>query len=66
MSATVITLPIIARPNPEEAGKRALRITLDRVTLGRIKARAAHWNVTPEEAAALMLTEMLRPKGRKG
>ena len=65
MTATVIAMPIVARPHPDEVGKRPLRIVVDRVTLGRIRERAAHWNMPLEEAASAILAEVLRPKGRK-
>lgn len=65
MSATVIILPVVARPNPNEVGKRALRVVVDRATLSRLKMRAAHWELTLEEVAAFVLSETLRPKGRK-
>lgn len=66
MSATVIVMPIIARPHPDEVGKRPLRIIVDRAMLSRLKARGSQWNMSPEETAAAILAEVLRPnhKGR--
>jgi hypothetical protein len=66
MSATVITMPVIARPIPSEDGKRPLLIRVDRVTLSRLKARSESWGITIEHAAGLILEETLRPPGKRG
>jgi hypothetical protein len=66
MSATIVILPIISRPNPNEVGRRALRIVVDRNTLSRVRRRAEEWNMSVEEAASAIITAALQiqHKGR--
>ncbi|HLH95047.1 MAG TPA: hypothetical protein VKW08_08005 [Xanthobacteraceae bacterium] len=62
MSATVIILPVVRRP---EVSRGTVFVRLTPKTLQRLNQRAKDWNLTREEAAEAIISEVLRPKERK-